>query len=252
MIRNIVLRPNAVQVYGFLSTIAALHSDGSGALNTMPRILDCGAGGPLPPLVLFSQHGFDAWGIDASQDQVDLAVQFCEEHNISLHIQPGDMRQIPFEDESFDYVYEHYAMCHLNKRDTARAVEEMRRVLKPGGLCFLGVISRTTWPQSLFGEEREPGEFWGEEDDDGLVLHSLFTDAEADALVHGWTVVSHSKQVRYLTTMAEETSSEDWMKMYPQAPIACLPGEWQARYSERAGMFQYVHNYYILKKVDVN
>jgi ubiquinone/menaquinone biosynthesis C-methylase UbiE len=32
-------------------------------------------------------------------------------------------------------------MCHLSKADTARAVSEMHRVLKPGGLGFLGVIS---------------------------------------------------------------------------------------------------------------
>ncbi len=88
-------------------------------------------------------------------------------------------------------------MCHLSKQDTAIAVGEMRRVLKPNGLCFLGVISTDCWPKSLFGEEREPGEYWGEEDGKSNVLHSMFTDQEANELVSEWEVVSKEKQVRY-------------------------------------------------------
>lgn len=45
-----VLRPNAIPVYGFLSLIHARAPQGE------PRrrrnILDCGVGGPVPPLAL--------------------------------------------------------------------------------------------------------------------------------------------------------------------------------------------------------
>ena len=70
-----------------------------------------------------------------------------------MHLREGDMRQLSFEEGAFDYVYEHYSMCHLSKQDTSLAVSEMYRVLKQGGLCFLGVISADTWPKSLFGQE---------------------------------------------------------------------------------------------------
>ena len=193
---SVILRTNAIPVYGFLSFIAARQPEGGSLLQS--KILDCGAGGPVPPLALFAQHGFEGWGIDSSEGQLDRAKQFCQERGLELSLRKGDMRHIPFEDETFDYVYEHYAMCHLSKQDTALAVSEMYRVLKRQGLCFLGVISTDSWPRSSFGEERAPGEYWGEEGGDELTLHSLFSDEEADELVSAWEIVSKEKHISYL------------------------------------------------------
>jgi ubiquinone/menaquinone biosynthesis C-methylase UbiE len=252
VMKNVVLRTNAIPVYGFLSVIVARQSQ-EGAVpqgKAFPRskVLDCGAGGPVPPLALFHQQEFEGWGIDTSEGQLDKARQFCEEQGIELHLREGDMRHIPFEDETFDYVYEHYSMCHLSKRDTARAVSEMHRVLKRGGLCFLGVISDDSWPKSLFGEEREPGEYRGEEGGHGLTLHAMFTDDEADELVSAWEVVSKEKQTRYLREAAGEVSLEAWMGMYEEAGDRYSPEEWRARYEGRGNAFQYAHLYYILRK----
>jgi ubiquinone/menaquinone biosynthesis C-methylase UbiE len=239
--KNVILRTNAIPVYAFLSHINATQGQGG-------KILDCGAGGPLPPLALFHQHGFEGWGIDTSEAQLQKSRAFCEEHGVNLNLRQGDMRQIPFEDESFDYVYEHYSMCHLIKRDTARAVQEMHRVLKRGGLCFLGVISLDSWPRSLLGQEKEPGEFWSQEYGDELTVHSAFDDDEADQLVSAWEIVNKEKRVRYLRSSAEGTSLEGWMALYPEAQDRCSEQAWKARYEQRANAFQYVYTYYLLKK----
>jgi len=249
--KNVVLRTNATPVYGFLSTIVARQSR-EGALplgKALPRgkVLDCGAGRPAPPVALFHQHGFEAWGIDTSEEQLDRARQFCQEQGIELHLRSGDMRQIPFEDESFDYVYEHYSMCHLSKRDTAQAVSEMYRVLRRGGLCLLGVISLDSWPKAFFGEEREPGEYWMEEGGHGLTRHSMFTDAEADELVSAWEILSKEKHATYLREAAGGTSLEGWMELYQEGD-GCTPEEWRAMYGDRRNAFQYAHLFYILRK----
>lgn len=244
--KKVVLRPNAIPVYGFLSIITAREPQGE----ALPRrkILDCGAGGPVPPLALFHQHGFEGWGIDVSDEQLDKARQFCEAQGIELYLRQGDMRHIPFEDESFDYAYEHYSMCHLSKQDTVLAVSEMYRVLKRGGSCFLGVISADTWPRSLFGQERAPGEYWGEEGEEELTLHSMFSDEEADELVSAWEIVSKEKQVRYLREAAEETTLGRWMELYDEAGDGCSREGWRARYERRANAFRYAHLYFILRK----
>ncbi len=244
--KNIVLRPNAIPVYGFLSIIMAEKPPGETA--SQRRILDCGAGGAVPPLALFHQYGFDSWGIDTSEAQLEKAWQFCAAQDILLHLRKGDMRHIPFENETFDYVYEHYTMCHLSKQDTSLAVNEMYRVLKPGGLCFLGVISTDSWPKSFFGQEREPGEYWMEEHGDELTRHSMFTDQEADALVSAWEIVSQEKRVRYLRGMAEETSLETWMDLYEEAEGGCSREVWEARYASRSYAFKYIHLYFFLRK----
>jgi len=242
---NVILRTNAIPVYGFLSVINAQHlpdkTRGRG------KILDCGAGGPVPPLALFHRHGFETWGIDVSDEQLDRARQFCVEHEIDAHLRAGDMRQLPFEGESFDYVYEHYSICHLGKRDTAQAVGEMYRVLKPGGLAFLGVISTDSWPKSLFGQEEEPGEYWGDEDGQ-RTLHSMFTDSEADQLVSAWEIVRKDKAVRYMSEIAANLSLKDWIELYPEASHDGSLAAWRASYKSRANAFQYAHLYYILEK----
>ena len=245
--KNVVLRPNAIPVYGFLSNILARESPSD--VSQTRTILDCGAGGPVPPLALFHQHGFECWGIDVSKEQLEKARRFSDAQGITLYLREGDMRHIPFEDGAFDYVYEHYAMCHLSKQDTALAVREMHRVLKPGGLCFLGVISADTWPKSLFGQEKAPGKYWGEEGGHAHTLHSLFTDREAYALLAAWELVSKQKQLRYLWEAAAETSLAAWMALYEEAADRFSQSVWQAKYGERANAFRYVHVYYLLKKL---
>jgi len=244
--KDVILRTNAIPVYGFLSLINARLPQGE-TLH-QKKILDCGAGGRVPPLALFDQHGFEAWGIDTSDGQLDRARQFCDERGLQVHLRKGDMRCIPFEDEAFDYAYEHYSLCHLCKRDTALAVSEMYRVVKRRGLCFLGVISADSWPKSLFGRERDPGEYWIEEDGNEPALHSLFTDEEADELISAWEVVSKEKRIGYLREEAEKVSLEAWMALYKEAGDRCSREVWRARYARRANEFQYTHFYFFLRK----
>jgi SAM-dependent methyltransferase len=243
--QDLILRTNGIPVYGFLSTINARRppegAQGRG------KVLDCGAGGPVPPLALFELHGFETWGIDLSNEQLEKAAGFCAERGLNVRLRAGDMRQMPFEDETFDYVYEHYSMCHLGKQDTARAVSEMYRVLKPHGLCFLGVISADSWPTSLFGKEEKPGEYWGTEGGQ-RTCHSMFTEAEADELVSAWEILTKEKSIRYMRVPAKELSLTAWIELYREARDKSTPAAWQARYPQRTNAFQYVHTYYILEK----
>jgi hypothetical protein len=74
MKNNIVLRGNATPVYAFLSLINARLAQGETLQGK--KVLDCAAGGPVPPLVLFHQHGFEAWGIDVADSQLQKARAF--------------------------------------------------------------------------------------------------------------------------------------------------------------------------------
>jgi ubiquinone/menaquinone biosynthesis C-methylase UbiE len=120
------------------------------------KILDCGAGGSTPPLSLFHSYGFETYGIDISEEQLEAAKQFCEKNDVELNIQYGDMRNIPFEDESFGFVYSIFSSVHLTKKDTGIAVKEMERVLKKGGLCYITFLSVKDMNYGK-GEEFNPG-----------------------------------------------------------------------------------------------
>jgi SAM-dependent methyltransferase len=52
----------------------------------------------------------------------------------------ADVRSLPFGDDSFDAIYSMGTIEHFD--ETERAVEEMARVLKPGGRAIVGVPNR--------------------------------------------------------------------------------------------------------------
>ena len=142
-------------------------------------VLDCGAGGSTPPLSLFYSYGFKTYGIDISEDQIKEAIDYCTDKKVDLNIKYGDMRDIPFIDGTFGYVYSIYSSIHLSKKDTGIAIREMERVLKKGGLLYINFLTKEDQFYGA-GEERNPGEctenFDGEE-----VLHSYYEDDEPDA-----------------------------------------------------------------------
>ena len=238
-----VLRMNATPVYRFLSLIVSRLDDGETVRGQ--SILDCGCGGAVPPLAIFAEQGMEAVGVDISERQLESAAGFVDRTGLDVRLQRADMRDLPFPDAAFDYVYEHYSMCHLSRADTAQAVSEMRRVLKPEGLAFLGVISTESWPPSSYGEERAPGERWMVEDGDE-VRHSLFSDAQADRLVSDWHVLLKEKDVLHVG--GEELSETDWAALRAEAVVPRSAEEWAAEYERRTDYVRYVHSYYALKK----
>ncbi|MEZ5359899.1 MAG: class I SAM-dependent methyltransferase [Candidatus Zixiibacteriota bacterium] len=238
-----ILRTNAIPVYGFLSYLK-YHEDDFGKLQGK-RILDCGAGGSLPPVTIFAQAGCEAFGIDNNPEQLALAKSYCDEHGVSVNLHQGDMRAIPFEDESFDIVYEHFAMCHLSKNDNRKSLGEMMRVLKSGGICFAGFISKNTWP--IVGEEINPGEFAAEEHG-ARALHSFFSDAEAAEMVADWLILKKEIITRWDTAHWVSVSRADWQKIYEENSAACSPSEWSEMYDDRTTKACYSHIYFILQK----
>jgi ubiquinone/menaquinone biosynthesis C-methylase UbiE len=242
--KDTILRTNAIPVYGFLSYIHAHRENGE---QRQKKVLDCGAGGPVPPVALFAQHGFDAWGIDISDSQLEKAKAYCTQNEINVHLQKGDMRQIPFNDQIFDYIFEQYAMCHLIKREIAQAIGEMHRVIKKGGLCFLGAISSDSFPKLTFGKEKAPGEYYGKEGED-FTPHSIFAEKEFEDLLTDWEVLNKEKHIKYIQGVERKPSLDEWMNSYEEAGRGFTREDWRKRYETHKDEMQYVHLFYILRK----
>jgi len=200
----------------------------------------------MPPLALFHQLGFDTCGIDTSDEQLNKAAQYCKENKIDLHLQKADMRNMPFENASFDYVYEQQSMCHLTKKDTARAIAEMYRVLKKGGLCFLGLISTDTFP--LMGREKEPGEFHSGENEEDEVVHSAFDDSEAERYLENWEIIRKDKKVTSMREYWKNVPLEEWMEIHDYMSEIYNRDQWQSLYDDRLSSVAYAHMYFILRK----
>jgi len=168
-------------------------------------VLDCGAGGRRPPLALFSNNGYEAYGIDISEPQIEMANRFALEHNLKLKIKKGDMRKIPFDNETFGCVFSWNSSIHLTKNDTKTALSEMLRVLKKGGLLYVNFI----WNKDLsidLGEERNPGEFWMTIDGEECV-HSCFSESETDQFFDNFKILY--KQKRQITLIRNNKTLND-------------------------------------------
>lgn len=208
-------------------------------------VLDCGAGGPRPPLALFVEHGFDAVGVDIDPERVDLAREAGRTAGIDLDIRTGDMRALPFNDNVCDAVYEFYSLCHLSREEHPVAIDEMRRVLKPGGLAFLGFMGRTSWP--LFGKKTGRGEIVFEEGGED-VLHSIFGEDEPDAYFERWDILQKDTVVQRRLHHWRDTSREEWDALYDPGRMDITRETWRKAYDQRLARVNYTHFFYTVQK----
>jgi len=66
-------------------------------------------------------------------------------------IQVGDMRKLPFDKDTFDGIISSYAIDHLGRQGSEKAINEAARVLKPGGEFLMMVIAKDGWLTYTFG-----------------------------------------------------------------------------------------------------
>ena len=85
-------------------------------------------------------HGAHAFGVDISPGIVNGARGQFTELGLRLHAAQSDVRALPFRTGSFDAVYSMGTVEHFD--ETQQALEEIFRVLRPGGRAIIGVPNR--------------------------------------------------------------------------------------------------------------
>lgn len=209
----------------FLYALTLLETEGLDR-----TVLDCGAGGPTPPLAHFAERGYQCHGIDISEKQIERAAAYAKERGYDLDLRIGDMRDLPYPDTSFSYVYELESTCHLTKADTRAALSEMNRVLKPGGYLFAHFMSTDFWP--LTGRKDSPGEFAGFEGG-APVVHSYFEDEEVDGCFSHMTIMWKEKRFTYSPFRVRGLTPGQWQEWYDANSTRFTKDEWDAMYGRR-------------------
>ena len=124
----------------------------------------CGNGKTLSAL-----SAFRTIGIDISCEAVRLAG--------AGNAVAGDIRSLPFTDNSFDCVFCWHVLGHLKEADRKKAAAELFRVTKAGGTVFFKAFSTNDFRCGK-GTEVEPQTFLR---GDGMLTH-YFTAEETKAL----------------------------------------------------------------------
>ena len=91
----------------------------------------------------FAKAGAVYTGIDLTQAAVDLARRRFELFNLPGTFRVADAEGLDFPDNSFDIVYSHGVLHHTP--DTAGAIREVHRVLRPGGRALVMLYHRNSY-----------------------------------------------------------------------------------------------------------
>lgn len=97
------------------------------------RALDagCGCGKSASTLI---DLGYDVTGVDFSPEAVGACRErFGDRGDFVV----ADLTGLPFPDGSFDYAVAVHSLGHLEDREFPEAVQELLRVLRPGGYLFV-------------------------------------------------------------------------------------------------------------------
>jgi len=100
------------------------------------KILDCGFGGTGWATELFCRsHAASVYGVDLNNKWAERITKRVAKYNVPVFLQQGNVLDLPFKNDEFDYVHSHGVMHHTV--DWKKGISEMYRVCKPGGSIYL-------------------------------------------------------------------------------------------------------------------
>jgi SAM-dependent methyltransferase len=140
-----------------------------------------GGGRTVQPLL---KHGFSITGLDISPEMVAA----CKKRFPDLDIRVGDLQKTEFPDESFDSIFlPFHTICYVD--DITHTLEEMRRILKPGGKMVFTMVNqwyiRSILNGTAFSPKRHAEHFGKESSDELSTIHASMFDAYAFRKVFG-------------------------------------------------------------------
>lgn len=122
--------------YSAIDTVALIDEFLGLLPATNPRVLDAGCGTGRD-LALMIASGVESTGLDLSLNMLKQARRVAPAATLAH----GDLRCLPFGDQSFDGVWSMASLLHLDCSGFAAALAEFVRVLAPGGAVFLSIAS---------------------------------------------------------------------------------------------------------------
>jgi tRNA (uracil-5-)-methyltransferase TRM9 len=124
----------------------------------------------------------DLYGVDFSSQMLSLARTYSKKFEFSVNLFLADICHLPFADETFDWAISVATYHHItSKKDRLLAMNELRRVLKPGGEAFITVWNK--WQPRFFFRGKEASVPWKTKKETLYRYYYLFSYPELEKLV---------------------------------------------------------------------
>lgn len=106
------------------------------------KLLEIGCGMGTDILQL-ARRDMQVTGIDLTDEGIALAKKRFDIYDLSAELKVDDAENLSFEDDTFDVVYSFGVLHHTP--DTQKSIDEVLRVLKPGGLAVIMLYHRQSY-----------------------------------------------------------------------------------------------------------
>lgn len=101
--------------------------------------LGCGTGRNL---IMMSEMGVISYGYDLSETAINFVNKWANKKNLDINLKFGDLAELPYESNFFDFVICHGVLDHVTKDTRIHGIKEVERVLKDQGKFFVSLISK--------------------------------------------------------------------------------------------------------------
>ena len=134
-----------------------------------------------PDFLPFRQN-FELYGIDFSREMLRFAQRYSRKFDFAVDLLLADAGHFPFAAGTFDWAISVATYHHIKgKRERQAALNELRRVLKPGGEAFITVWNR--WQPRFWFSGKEVAVPWRTKDKTLERYYYLFSYPELEGLV---------------------------------------------------------------------
>lgn len=178
------------------------------------RCLD--VSGPKLLTSLLHREGSGDWlGIDLFEQEIEAWRAI--DPGLELEVQDGT--DLPYADESFDFAICISVVEHMGRGNDTKALQEIYRVLKPGGTLHLTSMVSASGRDVYVGE-RIYGNASEAVDQDRVFFEHIYSPAEFDEMIQdaGWTTAAKE--------FALQTKPQIQQRFYRWAPFSYLLGPW--------------------------
>ena len=100
------------------------------------NFLDVGCGGGRHSIFL-ANLGCNVSAIDYSSNAIDILNLWAMEQNLQIDTKVSSVIELPYAENSFSGIISVGVLCYLNINSIKKSVDEMYRVLMPGGKLFV-------------------------------------------------------------------------------------------------------------------
>ncbi|KAL3474302.1 S-adenosyl-L-methionine-dependent methyltransferase [Aspergillus californicus] len=222
------------------------------------KILDigCGPGSITVDFATLVPDGH-VTGLEYSADPLPGARELAASKGITnIDFRTGDIHALDYEDDTFDIAHVHQVLQHIS--DPVKALSEMRRVVKPGGIVAARESASMTWyPEnkgitSFLEIWEKLGTGKGGNPHPGRYMHVWVRDAgfELEKVQRGtgsWCFSSPAEREYWGGSMAKRTEASGWADLAIKEGVATkeelreIAEGWRAWVRDEEGWFGMLH-----------